>query len=290
MILRDYPDIEKFISENREQHQRVVDTAIRLVGRLKHAGKHAGGIIISDRDLFGNVPMQLDSKTGQWVSIWTEGRSTQLSKFGYLKWDMLGLKNLAYIKTCCEMIKENHGASFGDQLQGLDESDPIDDVAGYYWKDGEKIKMSLNDPAALKLANDSMTDSIFQFDTDLAKRTLSAGVRSFHDLLIFNAMGHPGPMQCVRSDSNITIDNGTKKICNLDNNKDKIAYLASNGSIKYTDKFDVVESGRKKIFRVRLKNGNELFVSGDHRFLTARGYVKTNDLTKFDRIAKAEAI
>jgi DNA polymerase III alpha subunit len=197
MILRDYPDIEKFIAENREQHRKVVDTAIRLVGRLKHAGKHAGGIIISDRDLFGNVPMQLDTKTGQWVSVWTEGRSTQLSKFGYLKWDMLGLKNLAYIKTCCEMIRENHGISFGDQLQGWDESDPIDDVAGYYWKDGEKTRIPLNDSAALKLANDSLTDSIFQFDTELAKRTLSAGVRSFRDLLIFNAMGHPGPMQSI---------------------------------------------------------------------------------------------
>jgi DNA polymerase III alpha subunit len=197
MIMRDFPEIEKFIKENPEQHQRVMDTAIRLVGRLKHAGKHAGGIIISDRDLFGNVPMQLDRKTQQWVSIWTEGRSTQLSKFGYLKWDMLGLKNLSYIKTCCEMIRENHGISFGDQLQGWDESDQIDEIAGYYWKDGIKTAIPLNDKAALGLANDGLTDSIFQFDTDLAKRTLSNGVKSFHDLLIFNAMGHPGPMQSI---------------------------------------------------------------------------------------------
>jgi DNA polymerase III alpha subunit len=197
MIMRDHPEIRKFIDENPEQHQHVIDVAVRLVGRLKHAGKHAGGIIIADRDLFGNVPMQLDSKTGQWVSVWTEGRSTQLSKFGYLKWDMLGLKNLSYIKTCCEMIRENHDVSFGDQLQGWDESDQIDKIAGYYWKDGIKTAISLDDAAALKLANDTLTDSIFQFDTDLAKRTLSNGVKSFHDLLIFNAMGHPGPMQSI---------------------------------------------------------------------------------------------
>lgn len=197
MILRDYPEIGKFISEDKDKHKQVIDTAIRLVGRLKHAGKHAGGIIIADRDLFGNVPMQYDSKTDQWVSIWTEGHSTQLSKFGYLKWDMLGLKNLSYIKTCCEMIRENHNISFGDQLEGWDESDPNNDIAGYYWENDKKVSISLNDQAALKLANESLTDSIFQFDTELAKRTLSNGVKSFHDLLIFNAMGHPGPMQSI---------------------------------------------------------------------------------------------
>ena len=197
MILRDYPEIGKFVEENPEKNQQVIDTAIRLVGRIKHAGKHAGGLIIADRDLFGNVPMQYDTKTNQWVSIWTEGRNTQLSKFGYVKWDVLGLKNLSYIKTCCEMIKENYGVSFGDRLEGWDESDPIDNIAGYYWENGVKTAIPLNDPGALGLANNSLTDSIFQFDTDLAKRTLSNGVKSFHDLLIFNAMGHPGPMQSI---------------------------------------------------------------------------------------------
>jgi DNA polymerase III alpha subunit len=197
MIMRDYPEIGQFIEEDKENRQEVIDIAIRLVGRIKHAGKHAGGVIIADRDLFGNVPMQYDSKSGQWVSIWTEGRSTQLSKFGYIKWDVLGLKNLSYIKTACEMIRENHGISFGDRLEGWEESSPIDNIAGYYWKDGKKTPISLNDPAALGLANDSLTDSIFQFDTELAKRTLSSGVRSFRDLLIFNAMGHPGPMQSI---------------------------------------------------------------------------------------------
>jgi DNA polymerase III alpha subunit len=197
MIMRDFPEIGKFIAEDRQMHQQVIDTAIRLVGRIKHAGKHAGGLIIADRDLFGNVPMQYDKKTGQWVSIWTEGRNTQLSKFGYVKWDVLGLKNLSYIKTACMMIRENHGVSFGDRLEGWDESDPITNIAGYYWENGEKKAIPLEDKKALKLANDSQTDSIFQFDTDLAKRTLSAGVHGFRDLLIFNAMGHPGPMQSI---------------------------------------------------------------------------------------------
>ena len=203
-ILNDYKELREFIGAH-PRHKEVIAIALKLVGKIRNAGKHAGGIIIADRDLFGNVPMLYDPKSKQWVSIWTEGRSTQLSKFGYLKWDMLGLKNIAYIKTCCEMIRDNHGISFGDRLEGWDYSDPENDIAGYYWKDGERIAIALNDKEALELANKSLTDAIFQFDTDLAKRTLSNGVRSFHDLLIFNAMGHPGPMAeipsyCARRD------------------------------------------------------------------------------------------
>jgi len=182
----------------------VIDMAVRLVGRIKHAGKHAGAIIIADRDLFGNVPMQLDQKTNQWVSLWTEGRNTQLSKFGYNKWDILGLKNLEYIYTCCKMVERNHGITFrppdgGSAMDGLLRYiDPEIDQAGVYWDaDGKEVKITLNDPKALGLANESKTDAIFQFDTVLAQQTLMNGVRSFKDLLIFLGLGHPGPMAMI---------------------------------------------------------------------------------------------
>jgi len=187
------------------RHYHVIDMATRLVGRIRNAGKHAGAIIIADRDLFGNVPMQYDRKADQWVSLWTEGRSTQLSKFGYNKWDILGLKNLAYIWDCCQMIERNHGITFkppsgGSAMDGLLwYVDPEIDRAGVYWDvDGNEVKISLNDPEALALANGAKTDAIFQFDTDLAKRTLNdSGVRSFWDLLILSALGHPGPLAMI---------------------------------------------------------------------------------------------
>ena len=41
------------------------------------------------------------------------------------------------------------------------------------------------------------SDLVFQFDTDLAKSILSHGVRHFNDLMLLNAMGHPGPMASI---------------------------------------------------------------------------------------------
>lgn len=200
----DYASIRSYYNHS-EFTKQVVDTAIGLIGRYKTFGKHAGALIIADRDLFGNIPMYVrkddegTSKDGKktWVSLWSEGRNPQLSKFGYTKWDILGLLNLKYIYECCKLININHGVSFGPLLEGWDFIDPENDMAGKYWKDGKEYIVSLNDLTALKLADESRTDAIFQFDTELAKRTLANGVRNFNDLLIFNAMGHPGPMAFI---------------------------------------------------------------------------------------------
>jgi hypothetical protein len=62
---------------------------------------------------------------------------------------------------------------------------------------GVKRYWSLDDPYALQLANKQKTDGVFQFDTDLAKSILRNGVRCFEDLMLFNAMGHPGPMASI---------------------------------------------------------------------------------------------
>jgi DNA polymerase III alpha subunit len=201
-LINDYKEFQQYIDEDPEANLHILETAADMVGKVRTMGKHAGAIIIADRPLLGNIPMAYDEKSGQWSSMWTEGRSTQLSKFGYNKWDILGLKNLQYIFDCCKMVRHNYGVSFGDRMEGWYENiDPEIDQAGLYWteEDGKTIehKISMNDPAALKLANEQKTDGVFQFDTSLAKSILKNGVSSFHDLMIFNAMGHPGPMGMI---------------------------------------------------------------------------------------------
>lgn len=191
-LLQDYPDLNAFA----KSHPETVDYAVQLVGRSQGMGMHAGALIIADRPLFGNIPMAIGKK-GHWVSLWTEGRSTQLSKFGYNKWDILGLKTLQYLYDCCTMIESNRGISFGQNMDGWDDIDPTQNRCGHYFKDGQKHYIPLNDQDALSLANRQETDAVFQFDTDLAKSILANGVRNFEDLMLFNAMGHPGPMASI---------------------------------------------------------------------------------------------
>jgi len=193
-LLQEYEILRNFAST----HKTVVGYAVKLVGRVRNMGMHAGALILADRSLFGNIPMAKSSSKGYWVSMWTEGRNAQLSKFGYNKWDILGLKTLKYIFECCKLIEANRGISFGPNMEGWDYNDPETGIAGWYIDGtGKKCDILLNDEHTLRLANELKTDGVFQFDTDLAKQILSNGVRNFDDLMLFNAMGHPGPMASI---------------------------------------------------------------------------------------------
>ena len=220
------PTLGKLLAEHEQlnafakRHKDVIQYAVRLIGRVRNMGMHAGALIIADRTLYGNIPMAKVSADGPWRTMWSEGRNTQLSKFGYIKWDILGLKTLKYIFECCKLIEQNRGISFGERknpnpdlnrqsqvligeaappaMSGWDDIDPTKSRAGHFFDtNGDKHYIDLNDPNALQLANDQKTDGVFQFDTDLAKSILTNGVRNFEDLMLFNAMGHPGPMASI---------------------------------------------------------------------------------------------
>jgi DNA polymerase III alpha subunit len=202
-INSDNPSIGQMLAEHEmlatfnHDHETVVNYALGLIGRVRALGMHAGALIIADRPLFGNVPMA-KTRQGMWTSMWTEGRSTQLSKFGYIKWDWLGLKTLKYIYRCCQLIKENRGIDFGDGLCGLDDNNPREDRAGHFFgPDGTKHIISLNDPDTLDLINQRKGHAVFQHDTRLAMDILRNGVRSFLDEMALISLGHPGPMAAI---------------------------------------------------------------------------------------------
>ena len=95
--------------------REIIEYAIKLVGRIRNMGMHAGALIIADRPLYGNVPMAKNKDRGYWCSMWSEGQNAQLSKLGYIKWDFLGLKTLQHTYECCRLIEKNRGIKFGEK-------------------------------------------------------------------------------------------------------------------------------------------------------------------------------
>lgn len=165
-------------------------------------------------------------------------------------------------------------------MDGWDEVDPETGSIGYYTDpEGEVHNITLEDPKALGLANNSLTDGVFQFDTPLAKQILQNGVKRFEDLLFFSAAGHPGPMQCCWSHSMVNTEKGYKLIKDLIPGVDRIACLSTEGDLIHTDLFKVVNSGNKKLIALRLSDGSDIRVSPDHKILTDEGYVRAEDIT-----------
>ncbi|MDP1712596.1 MAG: hypothetical protein Q8K86_09075 [Candidatus Nanopelagicaceae bacterium] len=188
-----------------EEGKMVVDTAYRMIGLLKAQGKHAAGMIISDVNLFDFIPMS--KLGGVWTSQWTEGYSPQLSKFGFVKWDVLGLKTLFYIWKAMELAKQGGkdlglpvcrvcsgvGNNDGNVPEGYGDKCLECSGSGVCWEE-----VDYNQPDVLELANELKTEAVFQFETDLAKSILSkGGVKSLNDLLIYTSLGRPGPLPLI---------------------------------------------------------------------------------------------
>jgi len=187
-------DLDKFklFYEFQDKNPRIVDVAFKLVGKIRAQGTHAGGIIIADRPIDDLIPLSFIG--GDWVSQWTEGKATQLSKFGLVKFDVLGLKTMFYIWQCCNFVKQTKGI-----VIDLTTVDPTKDCAGVeIHPDGTSKNISLNDREAIKICNDLRTESVFQIETSIQKGIIhSGGVRNFWDLVVYNALGRPGPMDMI---------------------------------------------------------------------------------------------
>jgi DNA polymerase III alpha subunit len=77
--------------------------------------------------------------------------------------------------------------------------DPEEDRAGWeILADGSKHPISFKDDLAIQMAHERKTETIFQFETDLAKSILQkGGVKNFDDLVIYTSLGRPGPLPLV---------------------------------------------------------------------------------------------
>lgn len=184
----EYPEVDVFARAFPE----VFEMAYKMVGRIKTRGKHAGGVIISSVPLKDHMPLFMND--GQWCSAWTEGQgSDQLSKFGFIKFDLLGVVTQAYIYECLKNIKANRDIDIEWDI------DIEEDRAG--WEclpDGQRNKIPFSDSKTQEEASAGHTDSVFQFTSDLAKSIISkGGITSIHDYTVYTALGRPGPLPMI---------------------------------------------------------------------------------------------
>jgi DNA polymerase III subunit alpha len=91
-------------SESRE----VIDLAKQIEGRVRHLGVHAAGVVIAPRPLSEFVPIQPDPKTGKFITQY-EMKSVGEDGVGLLKFDFLGIKNLAILADAVKRVKKIRG-------------------------------------------------------------------------------------------------------------------------------------------------------------------------------------
>ena len=103
--LEQEPRIKELIESNPKA-QKLFDLALRLEGLTRHASKHAAGIVISPEPIDQVLPIYVPPKSTELV---TQYAMTELEILGFLKMDLLGLKNLTLIDKVIRQITKIYG-------------------------------------------------------------------------------------------------------------------------------------------------------------------------------------
>lgn len=101
-IKNEDPENWKFYLANKE----ALESVPHLIGKVKNSGKHAGGIVVSEKPIYNYIPV--DRVKGEVVTAFPEsGGNTVLDEIGLIKFDILGISILDVMSEAIEMIDED---------------------------------------------------------------------------------------------------------------------------------------------------------------------------------------
>lgn len=169
-----------------KKYPEAVRVMERVQGRARNFSQHASALIISSVELNKKIPCV--SREARRISSWVEGQDrSDLSTFGFVKFDRLGLQTLDDIKNCIDMIYE----------RGL-----ISKEEGVFRATGSLKDWSdesyLNNPEALEMASQGKTLGVFQFDSSGMRNLLiEIGIDRFSEMVAANALYRPGVLNAV---------------------------------------------------------------------------------------------
>ena len=149
--------------------KKIIDEARVLEGMVRNTGKHAAGIIITDRPLDEFVPLTL-----QEGDVTVQYDMSAVTKLGLLKMDFLGLKTLTVIDDAVKNVRLTADPKFDIQ--------PI----------------PLDDPKTYTLLNSGRTVGVFQLESGgMQNASKLVGISNIDDINAISALYRPGPMQFI---------------------------------------------------------------------------------------------
>ncbi len=149
--------------------KKIIDQALVLEGMVRNTGKHAAGIIITDRPLSDFVPLTL-----QEGDVTVQYDMNAVGKLGLLKMDFLGLKTLTVIDDAVANIRRTATPKFDIETVGFD------------------------DPKTYELLNSGRTTGVFQLESGgMQNLCRQIGLSSIDEIVALIALYRPGPMDWI---------------------------------------------------------------------------------------------
>ena len=165
------PELATLYKED-EDTKTVIDMAKKIEGCVRHISVHAAGVVIAPTPLTDYTPLQFDPK-GEGKII-TQYDMYAIEDAGLLKFDFLGIKNLAILAEAVLLARKLEGVSVDI------ENVPIDDKKTFEM-------LALGETGGLfQLNGGGMT----RYLKELRPTTI-------HDINAMVALYHPGPMENI---------------------------------------------------------------------------------------------
>lgn len=186
---KDFPletalDMEPRLREVRRRGARedkLFGHALKLEGLLRHASKHAAGIVISPTPLVDHLPLYVDKEK----SVLTQYAGPDVDAIGLIKFDFLGLRTLTLIHDVVKRVKESRDVEV--ELDTM----PLDDRTTYQ---------------SLSKGN---TVGVFQMESGGIRKLIRQLKPScFEDIFAVIALFRPGPLDSGAAEQFIRRKNG----------------------------------------------------------------------------------
>jgi DNA polymerase-3 subunit alpha len=169
------PDLKALYDEDDDARE-VIDLAKRIEGCVRHVGVHAAGVVVAPTPLIEWTPIQPDPKgTGKLITQYDMYSITdEYGGVGLLKFDFLGIKNLAVLADAVLRVKETRGIAVDI------ENVPVDDTKTF------------------EMLARGETEGVFQLNGSGMTRWLKElRPTNIHDINAMVALYRPGPMETI---------------------------------------------------------------------------------------------
>ena len=181
--------MEPRLKAERESHPDLFEYAFKLEGLLRHASRHAAGVVISDVPLAEVVPLYADKERADGAMAITQYSMKGVEEIGLIKFDFLALKNLTLIVETLNLVRAG-----GKEPPDLN-------------------RLPLDDPESYRLLARGDTVGVFQMEGSGMRRFLTELKPSnFEDVIAAISLFRPGTLDSGMVDPFIKRKHGKEPV------------------------------------------------------------------------------
>jgi DNA polymerase-3 subunit alpha len=183
------PKYKNYVSYLHNGLDKIIGLSKQLYGRIRQAGIHASGIVISKKPIYEIIPVIINRNSEEKILV-AQPEYEYCEKLGLVKIDILGLKTLSLISRVTSKLKSKS-------------------------IDLDLSKIQYNDQRVFDLFRKGLTTGVFQFESEGIKNYLKRLLPdTLDDIVALNALYRPGPLNEI--DKYIDRKHGKEAVTYLD--------------------------------------------------------------------------